>query len=583
MSTTRNAPPAPEHGAAPRAQLPWWIAVALLAIALRLLSAGDAWSPDNRDFHGLFGAFATGGPATDLAQRGLFESGGMPYQWRVDLADGSHATRWYMHHPPAYMLISAAFIEWLGPYEDALRIPPLLFSLFSIFAAYRFGREFASERSARFAALLMAVIPYSARDGMQTWTEAAIAGTTCFVLIHGVRWMDHRRVRDLVLTGVWLAAGALLDWPAHFVLPGLAIYALVRCSAEGNWSRFFWAWTLPLLSGLLLGAHKLHMVLVAGKEGAMQDSGNTLAYVMGWGPYANLTYARTQLGFQQLGFTGPVLLLASLGACGLLVRRSSVSAVVIWVLLAPLAWFLLDVSVLWIGVLWPIGLVVLNGERPVGRGAALLLGLLPGLWYVLLFPGRSNNHDFFMLVSAPAVCVAAALGALALADRVSELAPRRGISARSGSFVLGAIAVGIALLSTLVVLLQWMRFRSDELPLLARQEWIAPILEDDSAVVITHMSRGACLPFYSRAPIVYGTDSVEALDGFLHGIVDRIEPERRAVFLFDQFWGLQDPKMQPVLSKLMTIGAATEHVVDIGKGPQSFWLVELPTGAGLDG
>lgn len=525
---------------------PWWAFVLVLAIAVRLFSVGEPWSPDQRDFHGLFGGFATGGPATDLAQRGLWESGGMPYQWRVDLADGTAATRWYMHHPPAYMLISAAVIQWLGVHADALRLVALVFSLFSIFAAYRFARVFADERTARVVAFLMAVVPYSARDGMQVWTEAAIAGTTCFVIAYGVRWMDGGRRRDLVSCGVWLALGALLDWPAHFVLPGLALYALVRCARGVPWRRFWWAWMLPALSIVLLGAHKLHMVAVAGSEGALEDSDGTLAYVMGWGPYANAEFFRTQLRFQVLGFTRPVLVLA---AIGLLVS------------LVPTR----------------------RGRSRRVRGVVVWLGLLPGLWYVLLFPGRSNNHDFFMLVSAPAVCLAAAVGALALVDAVARCLRRTGRGEAVAATTLGVLMAGVALLSTLVVLVQWRRFASDELPRLASQPWLAPILQDESAVVVTHMSRAALLPFYSRAPVVYGTDGVGALEGFLAGIVDRVEPERRAVFLFDQDIGLTDPRMHPVLARLQTFERATEHVVDIGKGPQSFWLVELPTGGALEG
>lgn len=618
MNTTPGADDghaADEGGASrePRVHLPWWVLVAVLAVAIRLLPFGDAFSPDNRDFHGLFGAFATGGPATDLAQRGLLESGGMPYQWRVDLADGSTETRWYMHHPPAYMLISGAVLQWIGPYEDALRLPALLFSLFSIFAAHRFARAFAGERVARLAAFLMAVVPYSARDGMQVWTEAAIAGTTCFVIVYGVRWIDHRRPRDLVAAGAWLAAGALLDWPAHFVLPGLAVYAIVRCAKEGDWGRFLWAWSLPLLSGVLLAGHKLHMLAVASSEQAMADSSKTLAYVMDFGQYYGLPsfdasglewpllgFLEIQLGFQRRGFTGPLLLVAVLGlvraSCVRDARRALIGwSVVVVALVAATASSVRLVHPLVLTAVALVGYGVL-AARPsiVDRGtdassgaasgpsrlrAALWIGLAPGLWYVFLFPGRSNNHDFFMLVSAPAVCLAAAIGLCAAADLVARRTGRVSL----GTGFLSASVLAATLLCFLNVALQWVTHRSAELPRLAGQPWLAPVLTDEDAVVITHMSRGACLPFYARAPIVYGTDGIEAFDGFLEGLVDRMEPERRAVFLFDQTWGLTDPNMIPVLARLQQFDQAVEHVVDIGKGPESFWLVELPTGGALNG
>ncbi len=518
----------------------WWAAVVLIAVALRGFALDAPFGLHPSDFDSLLGTFATGGPVTDLAQRGLFESGGMPVQWRVDLADGPPSTVYYLHHPATYMLLSAACVQAFGVDEWVLRLPAFLFALGAVAATYVFVRGVASERVARLATLFMAIVPFAARDGVQPWTEGAIAGTTVLVLHFALRFVESGARKDLVWATVWLAAGGALDWPAYFVLPGLGVYALVCALRRGAWRRLFAMLVLPATALVLIGAHKLHMHLVVDAATIAADTGGALTH-MSWAAFEGqvLAFFSRQSTYLVRGTTAAGVVLLVVGLVRL--ARRSTSA---------------------------------GGEARVCT--ALVLGLLPGLAYVLLFPGRSTNHTFFMAVSAPALCLGAALGA----DALVRLAARAGTRATHLVFALVALVPTIEGAWRVVVTQR--TFASDQLDVLRNEAWLAPLLADERAVVFTSIGRGMALPFHSRAPIVYGFASLQEFESLRSRIVDHMESDRRAVFLYDQVWGSLVPSLAPLLEALAAEGRATRHDVAFDHGVQSFWIVELPTGAALE-
>lgn len=511
----------------------WWVLVVVLALALRGFALDAPFGLHPSDFDSLLGTFATGGPVTDLAQRGLFESGGMPVQWRVDLADGPPSTVYYLHHPATYMLLCAAFVQAFGVDEWVLRLPGFLFALGAVAATFVFVRGVAGERVARLATLFMAVVPFAARDGLQPWTEGAIAGSTALVLHFALRFVERGARQDLVWAAVALAAGGALDWPAYFVLPGLGVYALVSAARHGTWRRLFAMLVLPATALLLIGAHKLHMHLVVDAATIAADTGGALTH-MSW---AGLDGGAGAFLARQWTY---------------LVRGTTASGTALLVL----------------------GLLAASRVDARTR-AALVLGLLPGLVYVLLFPGRSTNHTFFMAVSAPALCLGAALGAAALVKLVQRF------DARAAHVVFALVALVPTVEGVWRVVHTRRTFASDQLEVLRTQPWLAPLLADERAVVFTSIGRGMALPFHSRAPIVYGFASLPEFLRLRSAIVDHMEPDRRAVFLFDQFWGAQVPTLVPLLEALAAEGRATRHEVAFAEGVQVFWIAELPTGAAL--
>jgi hypothetical protein len=525
------AAPAPPTAPDRRAHPGLWVALAL-GLCLRLFGFAEPWSGLASDFHSHFGAFATGGPASNFAEHG-FESGrGLPYDWRLERADGSFEHAFYAHHPALYMWLSGASLALFGNEPWALRLPALLLSLASILALERLVRELSGPRTAALAALFLAVLPFAVRYGIQPWTEGALVGTTSLVALEYLRWLRGGGVRHLRRGALWVAAGGLLDWPAHFLLPALGLHAALVCAHRGGWRRLWPTLWLPAGTLATVALHALHMAWAMGLSDGSADKANTLAGV-------------TQLpeGLTVAAFLGRQV--------SNLVRYTS----------PPLA------------VLLAVGLAaqLVRLGRPAGRAEqGLRLALLtPGLWYVGLFPGRSHNHDFFLMVSLPWM-------ALTLAEL--WIAAEAWLERRSGGRVGGPLAsLGLLVLAATAIygsVREWAIHRSTALQQFTAEPWLAEWISDPRAVLLTHMGRGMALPFAARAQIVHSVDSAARLRGLLEGPLAELAPGYRVAYLVDLQWaaGLADfPALQAELARF---GAPQLHEGPLG----TFGLVPLPSG-----
>ncbi|QDU67094.1 ArnT family glycosyltransferase [Engelhardtia mirabilis] len=467
--------------------------ILLLGLAIRLVGFTDPWSGRADDFHSHFGAFATGGPATNFAEHGLAESLGMPYDWRLALEDGTYIHGWYSHHPALYMWLSGASVAVFGLEPWALRLPALLLSLFSILAVERLASFVWGRRIGVLAALFMAVLPYSVRHGMQVWTEPAIAGTTCLLVRDYLAWLRDGRLRHLVTGAGWLAAGGLLDWPAHFILPAIGLHALVVCVRDGGWPRLRQTLILPVASLATIGLHAAHMHFAVGAEGSAADRGHTLSGVMGLPEGMELSvFVMRQLGNVLRYCGGP-------------------------------ATALLAAAALWQSVL------ALRGR--FDREDWMLPALaLPGVMYVALFPGRSHNHDFFLVVSLGYIAIS-----LALAWTGVERLAARALG-RSAQTVTSILLVMLGSWCLWLDTVEWFRHRSPQMAELVEEPWLAEWIDDPDAVILTHMGRGMALPFYSRAQVVHSVDRAARLRYLCDTVLPELKTGTRVAMLVDLTW-----------------------------------------------
>lgn len=462
--------------------------VALLAIGVRLIGFTDAWSGRGDDFHALFGAFATGGPARNFAEHGFGESLGMPYDWRVVYSDGAIDHGWYAHHPALYMWIAGLAVEWLGPEPYALRSVALVLSLFCVLACGLFAKELWGVNAGLVAALLVAALPLGWRTGMLPWTEAAIAGCLALAAREQLRFLRGGPPRHLRLAALWILAGALLDWPAHFGSAALFFHVLLFARARLREPGVKASLALyPIVSFGALGMHALHMAVSMGKEAAHGDTEGTLGGVMTLSEPLG-RFLSLQLAYLERYLTWSGLVLVGIGALLLLMRFA---------------------------------------ERRTRAEAALVATLLvPGVLYIGLFPGRSVNHDFFFVVSLPFVACAGVLAIVQLGawlrQRSAKLAPVAFVP------LLVVAAHGIWQGHT-----QWLLKRSPEFGALVQEPWLRSAIDDPDAVVLTHLGRGMFLPFHSRAALVHSVDTSAALVGWREKLLARTEPERPLWFLVD--------------------------------------------------
>jgi len=443
-----------------------WLLV-LAALVVRLVGIDDPWS--TRIWAGEFGGYATGAPATNLAQFGFLSTGGVPLEWRVTAADGSTFDHYYLNHPPTYMWLAGLFVWLFGTVEWGLRLLPVLLSTVACVAGYAFARRFAGERAARAAGLVWAFAPYGLRDGLQLWTEVPIAAAMGMALLAYLRWSERPGRRSALVMCAWYAVGVSLDWPAHFFGPVIAVHALVLAVRTRNARHLLAPVLLAGVSLLSIALVWLHFGAWVGfdelarrfEAAASSADGTHLAAASGAADAPALTAAfwRVQwAGFVQ-GLTWPGALLLVIGACAALLAR-----------------------------------------RPQHEMLLLFLAGLPGLAYVAAFPGRSANHLFFFTVSLASYATLVGFGVDALARGAQEWFGRT--FARAGTCAALAASAAIVVVGLGAHATQRARSADDAMAQLTADPVLREVLEDEDAVVFTPAGFGAWLHFYARAAVV---------------------------------------------------------------------------------
>ncbi|MDF1799816.1 MAG: glycosyltransferase family 39 protein [Planctomycetota bacterium] len=463
--------------------------VLAVALALRLLSIGDPWSGLAQDFHNHFGAFATGGQAARFHHDGFGELHYLLTSWRVVFEDGTAVSQVYSHHPPLFIYLEALALDLFGVHEWALRLVPLCFSMLSVLGAFRLGRLVWGARAGLLMAAVLAVVPWSAWYGVQTFTEGTLIWIACEEVRRYVLWLRTGERSHLWIAALWQLLAGLMDWPGGFLLLGLGFHGLLVATRTRGWRGLLSLLVLPGAFLLAALAHWVHLGLVMGEAGRGEDTAATIATVTTLTTSLEhflVLQGRFLWRFLGAGFC-VLFVLGGVRALGLGLRRR----------LSAEDW------------LWP----------------ALLV---PGILYVVLFPQRSVNHDFFFMLALPGVAVLSSGLLLGVLDRLrARLGAGRG-GALGGLLVV--LLLGSAAWRTVEV---WQARRSVQLVGLVESEWLAPELADPRGVILTHFGRGMSLPFYSTAQLIHSVDDRARFEAIEARVLDRLKPGRPAWFLFD--------------------------------------------------
>jgi hypothetical protein len=499
------------NGSASRRAVVLGLCVLVLALVPRLLGFTDPWSTVAPDYVGAFGSNFTGGPVSHLVTHGFAQRGGLPYVWGVELASGEWVFADYTHHPATFMWLCALSVETFGRHEWAMRLVPLIGSLFSIAALARLGFVAGGARVALVCGVLAATLPFSARHGMQCWTEGTIVGTTAMVLAHHLVWLRTGARRELVRAALWVLIGTAFDWTALFVLPALGLHALFASDvAPGvpRKQRTLWLVLLPALGAVPVLLHALHLALVTHAGFFRSEGEATVSGILGLPEGLGLDeFLVLQWWYALDGFTASGLALAGVGLA-----------------------------------------VAQRALGPHGRTVALV-GLTPGVVYVALFPGRSFNHDFFQMVALPGVVL---LGAAAI-----EYVSRRSRS-------VGALALAVVACHGLwVVRAEYVHHRDDTLRRAVETPAIAELLADERVLILANTNGiGSFLPFHARGQVRDTFNDVGALVSTLEEARARLHPDWRLVFVMDRSFVDFLPGQRELAEALQAI--APSEVVDLG-------------------
>lgn len=456
----------------------WVAAFLVVALLLRLPGLDDPWS--GKGFNSALGSFGTAEFVQNAAQHGFWESGGMPYRWRVELADGTVEREWYAHHPVAFYVLTWVSRTAFGAGELAIRLPWLLLSLLLPWAAWRSLRRLFGGRVALGALAALVAPPLAAHYALMPWVDnGVLAAAMLAVTARFTLWLEEGESRELRAAVGWMSVASFLDWTAALLLPCLGLAALAVARRRGP-RLLGLAALLPAAVGLSAAVHAAHMLAVIGWDELWHDFTTTWSRTrtarVDW-----LEFTRGQARALSTNLGWPTLTLAGLGA-GVLSRRST--------------------------------------ARGVRRWAVVAL-LVPGALYVYLFPFRGTNHDFMWIQSAGGVAALVGL-ALAALSRV-----------RHGGLVAGAAAVALVAHGAHATLERHRATRSAVVRLAADHETLAPILGSPGDVVVTAMGQGWTLMPYATTPVIPRVEEVAELERLRERVLSQLGPGRRVHFLFD--------------------------------------------------
>ena len=434
------------------------LGIVTLALALRLLDFNDPWSWNHgAGFRNAHGAFHTGALANSFYRHGFAESRFMPFFWRIERTDGTVERLTYTHHPALYPVISGVSLILFGHHEWALRLPAVVLSMLSLILLYRLALRIFGARVALLAAAAYATLPLAAHYGSQTCYECAIICLQLLALGTYHRWAGSGQTRALAWCALCIFIAGLFDWQGLFIVPGLLAHAAFfrgRETPERRWRVLL----LPAAAVAAVLVHVVHIRIALPSEAAQHDFSLTVRFILDpRGTVLNYLDSQRLMLIQVLTIPGLAwLTIAVAQQLGWLRRRALV-------------------------------------ESFFGGGVIFVMALT-GILNIVLFPGRSRDHEFYYMLSLPYICFSLAIAAdgllgVARRSRAAHAAVALALVLTMGWFVVRDVAF-------------WRYYRGTELRETVDRQPFASILDNPESIVITNHGRGLLLAFYARAELI---------------------------------------------------------------------------------
>lgn len=142
-----------------------------------------------------------------------------------------------VRHPPLVPLVFGAFVELFGDTLVALRLASLGFLVATLLVTYQLGRHLYDRATGLFAALALALIPYTFRVGVAARTDMAVTFFGAAALLFALRIVDRPGWPPIVGTGLSIGLAVLCKYSALLMLPVLPLLFLWRRAAWAAWMR----------------------------------------------------------------------------------------------------------------------------------------------------------------------------------------------------------------------------------------------------------------------------------------------------------------------------------------------------------
>lgn len=213
----------------------------------------------------------------------------------------------WLHKPPLFLWLIAVSVKLFGATPFAVKLPSVLLSSLMIPALFRFMKRLTSDRTAWFAALLLAAHSWSIQlvSGFRNTDHNDII-FSAFVLFSFGAWMkyaDTQRRRDAIVTGILVGCAILVKW-----LPGMLVFipwGLWLIRGKNRRSKRLWIDLAAAVSGVIAVAlpwyihifryfpaeaayemyyNRLHWsIAIEGHDGPWYYHLDAIREILGWG------------------------------------------------------------------------------------------------------------------------------------------------------------------------------------------------------------------------------------------------------------------------------------------------------------
>ncbi len=292
---------------------------------------------------------------------------------------------YYLHHPPLfYFLVSFSF-HIFGVSEWSARLVPILFSILALFFFFRLVRKIWGLEEAYFSSLILAFLPVNLYFSRIVLQESSISLGILLILWYYVKWRESRRTADYwKIVAIFILFG-LIDWPAYYILPLLAMHTIIvdRGRETRGRARLI---LLPLFGILLFLLFMVYTALLTTYQGG----GGLLDAFLYRSAVKTPLQAYTMLDF---------------------VRREMIWGYHLFTPFAPI------LSLLW------IFRFSIRRDDPE-RNLYVVMLLLFGLIHLLLFKDAAYIHEFWLFHLSLGIALSAGL-ALTMISRSLVVTDRR--------------------------------------------------------------------------------------------------------------------------------------------------------------
>lgn len=161
---------------------------------------------------------------------------------------------------PLYPFLVALLQSALGPHDWIGRLLAALFSVASIAYLYALARDFAGERSARWAAFFLAVLPLSVFFGRAVMGESLMLAASVGGIFHFSRWTRAGSRRDFAASALLTAIACGVKGTALFAVFPLGWLAFSRFGLRALRTPSLWLYAALVLAPLVAWYAHAHAI-----------------------------------------------------------------------------------------------------------------------------------------------------------------------------------------------------------------------------------------------------------------------------------------------------------------------------------